>query len=264
MKKDNEFVINEESKIQSSDFRTEADYSHLTKQQKKVMRKHLDERLTVLHNRVRVVESELHKLENHFYRACIFGSARIKPENKIYKDVTLLAKMLAAEGIDILTGGGPGLMEAANIGAQQGKEEGDTKIRSYGLSIELEFEPLPNPHLDVKRHHHKFSSRLDDFMRLSNSVICTPGGVGTVLELVFTWQLIQVRHLPPRPIILMDRGFWAGFMEWLRDYPVARKLINPGDLDVIQIVDTPEEVHAIIKEHYGNFLSQRQEQQNAS
>ena len=86
-------------------------------------------------------------------------------------------------------------MEAANLGAQKGKKESKKKRRSlsFGLPIELEWEPLPNPHLDVKRHHHKFSSRLDDFMRLSDFVVCTPGGIGTVLELMFTWQLIQVK-----------------------------------------------------------------------
>lgn len=239
-------------------FRTVVDYLPLTNEEKKARRKHFDERLTALHYRQQIIEHELQKLESKFYRVCIFGSARIKAENPIYKNVQNLARLLATLGIDILTGGGPGLMEAANKGAQEGKLEAKSKTRSYGLSIQLEFEPLPNSHLDIKRHHHKFSSRLDDFMRLSNSVILTPGGIGSLLELLFTWQLMQVKHLPPRPIVLMDKVFWSGFIQWMTDFPLARKLMSPGDFECISIVDTPEEVFEIIKDHYQLFLAQQE------
>ena len=157
------------------------------------LRKHLDERLSALYRRTMLIEKELRALEdNRFYRTCIFGSARIKPETKDYNDVFTLARCLAWQNIDILTGGGPGLMEAANKGAKLGQQEKNSRSMSFGISIELDFEPVPNSHLDVKRHHHKFSSRLDDFMRLSHSIIVTPGGIGTLLELYFSWQLIQV------------------------------------------------------------------------
>lgn len=236
---------------ESGKFLTEADYTELSKEDKKARRKHLDERLNAIQHRQQVIEKELQKLENKYYRVCIFGSARIKSDNPIYADVQKLAKLLAGLGIDILTGGGPGLMEAANLGVQEGKKH--AKVRSYGLTIQLDFEPLPNAHLDIKRHHHKFSSRLDDFMRLSNAVIMTPGGIGSILELMFTWQLIQVKHLPPRPIVLMDSVFWKGLLEWMKDFPLARKLVSVGDFDVLSIVDTPEQVFEIIKNHYDEF-----------
>lgn len=220
-------------------------------------RKHLDERLRSLQQRQRIIEAELYKLESRFYRTCIFGSARIKPGTDIYDQVTELARGLASEGVDILTGGGPGLMEAANLGAQLGRGEKKNSSVSYGLSIELEWETRPNPHLDVKRHHNKFSSRLDDFMRLSHSVIVTPGGIGTVLELMFTWQLIQVKHLEPRPIVLMDSKFWKGIIDWMKEYPLSRKLMNADDFDHIKIVDTPKQVLDIILAHQVDFIKNK-------
>jgi len=218
------------------------------------MKKHLDERLTSLYRRAMVIEDQLRELEGgRFYRVCIFGSARIKPENKEYKTVAELAKMLASDGIDILTGGGPGLMEAANMGAKLGQEEKRSKSLSFGISIELEFEPVPNSHLDVKRHHHKFSSRLDDFMRLSHAVIVTPGGIGTLLELYFAWQLIQVKHLPPRPIVLLDSSYWSGLIDWMKETTLERGLVSAKDFECITIVDTPKEAYEIITEDFGNF-----------
>lgn len=219
-------------------------------------RKHLDERLRLLYQRTMVIEDELRKLdEDRFYRVCIFGSARIKPDTRQYAEVYELARYLSWEGIDVLTGGGPGLMEAANMGARLGREEKKTKSLSYGLSIQLEFEPEPNRHLDIKRHHHKFSSRLDDFIRLSNSVVCTPGGIGTLLEFFFVWQLIQVKHATPRPIVLMERSFWEGVLEWMKAAPLARGLVGEKDFSVIHIVDTPEEAFEIISKHHQEFRS---------
>lgn len=220
-----------------------------------VRRRHLDERLAMLYKRAMIIERELIKLEdNRFYRVCIFGSARIKPETEHYKTVFSLARYLAWEGIDILTGGGPGLMEAANKGAKLGKTEKKTKTLSFGISIELDFEPEPNKHLDVKRHHHKFSSRLDDFMRLSNAIIVTPGGIGTVLELFFSWQLIQVRHISARPIVLLGKKFWSGVIDWMREMPLGQGLVSEKDFDNVVIVDTPEEVVEVIQAHHKKFL----------
>lgn len=217
-------------------------------------RKHLDERLRALHNRAILIERELRVLDdNRFYRTCIFGSARIKPDTPAYEQVFKVARYLSWEGIDILTGGGPGLMEAANKGAQLGKEEKNTKSLSYGISIQLEFEPTPNRHLDIKRHHHKFSSRLDDFMRLSHSIVVTPGGIGTLLELYFSWQLIQVGHMEMRPIVLMGRDFWTGLINWMRDKPLARGLVSPPDFRFLSIVETPEEVFEVISEDHKKF-----------
>jgi uncharacterized protein (TIGR00730 family) len=217
-------------------------------------KKHLDERLRSLYQRAMLIEQELQTLDNgKYYRTCIFGSARIKPETPEYNEVFSLARMLAWENIDILTGGGPGLMEAANKGGKLGQQEKSSKSFSFGLSIELEWEPEPNHHLDVKRHHHRFSSRLDDFMRLSHSVICTPGGIGTLLELFFTWQLVQVRHIETRPIVLMDKDFWSELIGWMKSVPLERGLISEKDFDCISIVDTPEEAFALISEHHKQY-----------
>lgn len=221
-------------------------------------RKHLNERLHVLHHRAMMIEDELKSLDdNRFYRTCIFGSARIKPESPEYEEVYSLARILAWEGIDILTGGGPGLMEAANKGALLGREEKKTKSLSYGLSIELDFEPEPNSHLDIKRHHHKFSSRLDEFMRLSHSIVATPGGIGTLLEVYFSWQLIQVKHMSVRPIVLMDRAYWQGLIDWMKDVQLGRGLVSAKDFDCVSIVDTPEEVADIISKHHAELRAQK-------
>lgn len=226
-------------------------------------RRHIDERLRVLHERAIVLERELQLLEDpRFYRTCIFGSARIKSDSPIYEQVTELARLLAGEGIDILTGGGPGLMEAANKGALEGKKEANTRIRSYGLSIQLDFEPVPNKHLDIKRHHLKFSSRLDDFMRLSHSVIVTPGGIGTLLELYFSWQLIQVKHLTVRPIVLLDKVFWAGLLDWMHAEPLTRNLVAKHDFDFLHLVDTPQEALEIIRAHHERFVKERSKVSN--
>jgi uncharacterized protein (TIGR00730 family) len=212
----------------------------------------------LLYQRAVLIEDELRKLdEDRFYRVCIFGSARIKPETKPYTDVFELARYLSWEGIDVLTGGGPGLMEAANKGARLGREEKKTKNLSYGLTIQLEFEPEPNRHLDIKRHHHKFSSRLDDFMRLSNSVVCTPGGIGTLLEFFFVWQLIQVRHATPRPIVLLEKKFWEGVLEWMKSEPLARGLLGEKDFSIIHMVDTPAEAFDIISAHHQEFRERK-------
>ena len=218
------------------------------------LRRHLDERLRILHQRAIVIEEQLKKLdENRFYRTCIFGSARIKQDTHQYAQVFEVARYLAWEGIDVLTGGGPGLMEAANRGALLGREEKQTETLSFGLSIQLEFEPEPNKHLDIKRHHHKFSSRLDDFMRLSHSVVCTPGGIGTLLEFFFVWQLIQVKHATPRPIVLLEKAFWSEILDWMKDEVLERGLVGEKDFGCIHIVDTPEEVFEIISAHHREF-----------
>ena len=221
------------------------------------LRKYLDERLRNLYERTVLLEEELRQLDdNKYYRVCIFGSARIKRHTPVYKSVLMLARYLAWKGIDILTGGGPGLMEAANKGAQLGQHERKTRSFSYGLPIKLPRENEANLHLDVKRHHQKISSRLDDFMRLSHAVVVTPGGIGTLLELFFSWQLIQVGHIGIRPIVLMDRAYWKDLIEWMKKSVLSRGLIGPKDFDFVSIVDTPEEVLEIIEAHYTKFRQQ--------
>ncbi len=221
-------------------------------------RRYLEERLRILHQRTMVIEKELVSIEdNRFYRTCIFGSARLKPETKEYNQVTELARLLAIKGIDVLTGGGPGLMEAANLGAKQGIGSSKAKSLSYGISIELDFEPVPNPHLDVKSHHLRFSSRLDEFMRLSRSIVVTPGGIGTLLELFFAWQLIQVKHISYRPIVLLDVPFWEELITWMKKMPLGRSLVSQSDFDCLSIVNTPEEAFNLISTHHDDHMKER-------
>lgn len=225
---------------------------------KKVRKRRLTERLSALRDRARVLELELVNYTSDFYRTCIFGSARIRPDDDMYKLTLKIGELLGELGVDVLTGGGPGLMEAANKGVLSGKARSGTKSKSFGITIELnKFEEEPSEHLDIKHHHRRFSSRLDDFMRLSNSVIIVPGGIGTLLELYFTWQLIQVGHMPKRPLILVGSEFWKGLIIWMRDVVSKEKLVSLGDLDFISIVDTPEEAIQIIKADFEKFQTEK-------
>ena len=136
------------------------------------------------------------------FRVAIFGSARIKRNDVIYKDVYELARFLGNMGVDVITGGGPGLMDAANSGLMSEAKKSNTGARSIGLGIKLPKEKEFNKHIDIKKEYQKFSGRLDEFMSLSDIVIVAPGGIGTMLEFLYTWQLVQVRHIKKIPIIL--------------------------------------------------------------
>lgn len=182
---------------------------------------------------------------DHF-RVAIFGSARTKPEDEIYQDVMTLAEEIGKHDIDIVTGGGPGIMEAANLGHQLSH---NGKSHSIGLTIELPFEADSNKHLDVKKHFAKFSNRLDHFMALSNVVVVMPGGIGTCLELFYTWQLVQVEHICHIPIIVHGE-MWHELIDWARKYPLAKKLVNSEDFNNIFCVSNNEEAMEIILDTY--------------
>lgn len=224
---------------------------------RKARRRRLTERLEMLRERTALLEMELITYVDEYFRVCIFGSARIQPEDVIYKLTLRLAEYLAHLGIDVLTGGGPGLMEAANKGAKQGRTTSGSKSKSFGISIDLGRKEAPNQHLDIKHHHKKFSSRLDDFMRLSNAIVVTPGGIGTLLELYFSWQLLQVSHITDRPVILVGREFWRGLIDWMKEKQVSTGLVSPEDMQWIYVVDTPEEAVEIIAKEYEKFLERK-------
>ena len=193
----------------------------------KKVRKFLSKQIQQLNNIVADLDTVITDMGTEFYRVSIFGSARIKPDTKEYKGVYTLAKELAENGADIVTGGGPGLMEAANAGVKEGSS---SKSKSFGIRIDLPFEATPNEHLDIKFYHKRFSSRLDEFMRISHAVVVTPGGIGTLLELLYTWQLIQVNHISARPIILVG-DMWNGFLDWIKSEPLKAQLLDKADLD---------------------------------
>jgi uncharacterized protein (TIGR00730 family) len=180
---------------------------------------------------------------NHF-RVSIFGSARIKEGDPVYKQTFELAKALAEREIDVITGGGPGLMRAGNEGHAAGDME--HKSKSIGITIELPFEQQGNEFIEVRQHFGRFSGRLDEFMRLSNAVVVMPGGIGTCLELFFTWQLIQVKHVERMPIIVIGE-MWANIIKWVRENPLENGYMSESDLDYIHVVSTKEEAVAIIE-----------------
>ena len=209
----------------------------------KKVRRFLSKQIQQLNNIVADLDTVITDMGTEFYRVSIFGSARIKPDTKEYKGVYTLAKELAENGADIVTGGGPGLMEAANAGVKEGSS---SKSKSFGIRIDLPFEATPNEHLDIKFYHKRFSSRLDEFMRISHAVVVTPGGIGTLLELLYTWQLIQVDHISARPIILVG-DMWNGFFDWIKSEPLKAQLLDKADLDNIIIVKNVHEVTKLLK-----------------
>ncbi len=223
----------------------------------KRVRKVLNQKMRQLYDIVADMDSLLTEMETDFYRVCIFGSARIGPDSKIYKQVEDLAEGLAKNGLDVVTGGGPGLMEAANKGAKKSSQGG----RSLGLTIELPFESDANSHLDVKSQHRRFSSRLDEFMRLSHAVVVVPGGIGTLLELFYTWQLMQVNHIKPRPFLLLAvDDTWTTFMDWLRAHPLKEHLMSQSDMDAVKIVSSVDQVLAVLEPDIVRFRAENKMQ----
>jgi len=192
----------------------------------------------------RVVKSEF---GGKVFRVAIFGSARIKRGQPRYNEIYTLAKMLGERGIGIVTGGGPGLMEAANYGHVKGRK--DKKSHSIGLGIKLPREQDFNPHLDVKKEFKRFSNRLDKFMLLSNAVVVAPGGVGTLLEFFYTWQVSQVKQICNIPIILLGKQ-WGGLIEWLKKAPLKNKFLEKKDLDLLFLAKNCGEVIEIIDDSY--------------
>ena len=220
------------------------------KVQEKTVRKFLSKKIQQLNNIVADLDALVTEIGTDYYRVSIFGSARIKPNTEDYMEGYDLAKILAKNNADIVTGGGPGLMEAANAGAK----DGSSKSKSFGLHVDLPFETTPNEHLDITYHHKRFSSRLDEFMRISHAVIVTPGGIGTILELLYTWQLIQVSHISERPIILVGK-MWTGLLEWMKSEPLNKQLIDKSDFNNIKIVQNVDEVIILLKPLINKFYA---------
>ena len=214
----------------------------------KKVRKFLSKQIQELNNIVADLDDIVTEIGTGYYRVAIFGSARTQSKTPEYKSVYNLAKELASRGADIVTGGGPGLMEAANAGAK----EGSSQTKSFGLRIDLPFEDDFNSHLDIKFFHKKFSSRLDEFMRITNAVVVTPGGIGTLLELFFAWQLIQVGHMKKKPIILVGT-MWEGLLQWMKENPLRKELIDKSDLQHIKIVEEMEDVVPLLEKDIKSF-----------
>lgn len=187
------------------------------------------------------------------FRIAIFGSARIKPNDPRYKQIYSLAKRIASAGFDVVTGGGPGIMEAANKGHKDGRKKGK-HVHSFGLNIMLPEEQSANKHLDIKKDFKRFSARLDYFMDLSNIVVVAPGGVGTLLEFFYTWQLIQVKHVNSIPIIFMG-DMWPELIDWIEKWPLKKKLISHKDLNSLFLAKHCSEAIKIIKKAHEDYVN---------
>jgi uncharacterized protein (TIGR00730 family) len=179
------------------------------------------------------------------YRVTIFGSARARPGTIAYEETKRAATALAAMGCDIITGGGPGLMQAANQGVDAA---GGSK--SMGIRVDLPFEQEVNPFVELAYEHRTFFTRLHHFVLASDAFIVAPGGIGTVLETMMIWQLLQVRHLQQTPLILVGK-LWPGLVEWVRGTMLSFEtpLINAEDVDIPVCVSTADEAIAIIRQH---------------
>jgi hypothetical protein len=198
---------------------------------------------------------ELTPAELHFYRVAVFGSARIRTGDPEYAAVRELAGRLTQLGCDIVTGGGPGLMEAANEGAASSR--GTRKTRSFGLTISVPYEKT-NPYLDTVTAHRTFFSRLHHFVRMSQAFVIFPGGVGTSLELLMVWQLLQVGFLTERPVVLVGE-MWLGLTDWMRREMVSRSLVNASDLDLVTLAPSIDEAVAKIESHKLKFDAAREQ-----
>jgi uncharacterized protein (TIGR00730 family) len=188
------------------------------------------------------------------YRVTIFGSARLKPGAMPYESVKELAAQLTRMGCDIISGGGPGMMQAANEGARSV----DLKAlhRSVGIRVELPFEQEVNPFVGLAYEHRTFFSRLHHFMIASDAFIVVPGGIGTLLELSLAWQLLQVRKLYNTPLIFVGK-MWADLVEWGRRTMLKHgsELANDIDFEIPDCVNTIEETVVLIRDNRERWLA---------
>jgi uncharacterized protein (TIGR00730 family) len=173
----------------------------------------------------------------------IFGSARVKPEDEYYQKAEKLARLLAQNGFNVITGGGPGIMEAANKGACEGG------AKSVGMNIRLPFEQKPNPYANVHLDYKYFFIRKVMFVKYAIAYVVLPGGYGTIDELFEALTLIQTKRIKSFPVILMGSEYWRGLLEWLKKTMQQEDKILPADLDLIQVIDDPEEVVKYIKKY---------------
>jgi uncharacterized protein (TIGR00730 family) len=180
----------------------------------------------------------------------IFGSARTKPSNPYYKMAEDIAYQLVENGYGVITGGGPGIMEAGNKGA---KRAGG---KSVGLNIYLPHEQKGNIYIDPDKliSFDYFFVRKVMFMKYSQGFIVMPGGFGTLDELTEALTLIQTKKIGRFPIVLVGKKFWKGWVDWIKKVLIIEKMVSPVDLDLFDLVDTPEEAVEVIDEFYSKYL----------
>jgi len=198
--------------------------------------------------------TRLRPVKRERYRVTVFGSARARPGSFVYEEVRRFSRLLAEMNCDVVTGGGPGLMEAANEGASEARSA-DTG-GSIGIRVELPFEQKVNPYVSKSFEHETFFTRLHHFVLVSDAFVVAPGGIGSVLEAMMVWQLLQVHHIS-RDIPLIFAGkMWSGLVEWAKKEMLAfdPPLASTGDMDIPICVHTVEEAVGIIKAHREKWL----------
>jgi hypothetical protein len=171
----------------------------------------------------------------------IFGSARIQPGSEIYQKAETIAKLFAQEGFSIITGGGGGVMEAANKGAAEAKG------KSIGLNIKLPMEQAPNPFANVKLDFKYFFIRKVLLIKYSVAYIIMPGGFGTLDELSEALTLIQTKRIKCFPLVLVGKDYWSGIIDWFKERALAEGMITPEDLSIFQVIEEPEEIVRWVK-----------------
>jgi len=182
----------------------------------------------------------------------IFGSARLKPDNVYYMKTVEIAELLAKNDFTVITGGGPGIMEAANKGAHS---QGQCSV---GLNIELPQEQTPNPYQSISLDFRYFFVRKVMFVRYSIGYIGMPGGFGTMDELFESLTLMQTHKIYPMPIVLFGSEFWGGLLDWIKSTLISYKVISADDINYIKVTDDPQEVLDIMMEHREWKEEQRQ------
>lgn len=187
------------------------------------------------------------------FRVTIFGSARARPGTFGFDETKRCAAELANLGCDIITGGGPGLMQAANEGAASAPE----RAQSIGIRVDLPFEQEVNSFVGQAFEHRTFFTRLHQFVMTSDAFLVAPGGIGTVLETMMIWQLLQVHHLNDTPLILIGK-MWPGLVEWARSSMLSTDppLSSAEDMNIPQCVANADEAILLIRERHARWLSQ--------
>ena len=177
----------------------------------------------------------------------IFGSARTKPESKYYQLATEIGRRATEEGYGVITGGGPGIMEAGNKGAKESNGV------SVGLNIYLPFEQSANPYVDYDKNleHRFFFVRKVMFVKYAQAFVVMPGGFGTIDECFEVLTLIQTDKIDPVPVILVGKDYWGGLVDWIKNTMLGHGNINAADLDLFHLTDDPDEVLGIINKFYG-------------
>jgi uncharacterized protein (TIGR00730 family) len=174
----------------------------------------------------------------------IYGSARLKPESVDYQKTREIANLLGKEGFNIVSGGGPGAMEAANLGAHE------AGVKSIGLNIQLPEEQVCNAFANISLHFDHFFVRKIMLVKYSIAFVIIPGGLGTLDELTEVLTLIQTRKIKPFPVVLFNSAYWKGFLDWLRNQSLANGYISEDEFKLLRLSDDPEEVVDIIRSWY--------------